>query len=90
MFWAAYRANLGQILGQQTVFGIGRKMDDKTVSRIKRLKVIKNPVFQTNQVTGWFRPLSETDMHKHVASLIFSTKLAVNSDTATGKIVALT
>ena len=42
-------------------------------------------------MTGWFRPLSETDMHLiHVASLDILNEigLVVLSDTATGKIVA--
>ena len=42
-------------------------------------------------MTGWFRPLSETDMHLiHVASLDILNEigLVVLSDTATGKIGA--
>jgi len=42
-------------------------------------------------VTGWFRPLSETDMHLiHVASLDILNEIGLVglSDTATGKIVA--
>ena len=42
-------------------------------------------------MTGWFRPLSETDMHLiHVASLDILNEIGLVglSDTATGKIVA--